>query len=126
LLFNWEAFEPEKGKYNNDYLEYYKGLVKKFEELQINVIVDFHQDGFSRNSLKGCGQGFPFWALPPGAKEYTPKNNKDCEAWYSYLIGRENNRNFNSFYQNINGVKDQYLKMMQTLAQTFKDSPNVI
>jgi Cellulase (glycosyl hydrolase family 5)/Glycoside hydrolase family 5 C-terminal domain len=50
LLVIWEAIEPEaKGQYDTEYLDYIEQVVSKAEEYGIYVIVDMHQDMFSRH-----------------------------------------------------------------------------
>ena len=45
------------------------------------MIIDFHQDAFSRFAVSGCGEGFPAWALPPAVKPATPDNGPACAQW---------------------------------------------
>src|SRR5439155_19490463 len=69
LLFTWEAYEPQPGQYDDSYLDYYRTAVEAAWARGVYVVVDFHQDGFSRWLVSGCGEGFPKWAIPP---EVTP------------------------------------------------------
>ncbi len=39
VLFTWEAFEPERGQYNMEYLDYYKNLV------QASILIKGHHPG---------------------------------------------------------------------------------
>src|SRR5688572_19460169 len=54
LLFTWEAFEPERGAHDASYLDYYTGVVDALHARGVWVIVDIHQDAFSRFSTDGC------------------------------------------------------------------------
>ena len=50
LLLMWEAVEPvQKGQYDQKYLTYIRNIVKKAGEHGIYVLMDFHQDMFSRH-----------------------------------------------------------------------------
>ena len=64
LLFNWEALESSRDMYNWSYITYLDGVIQNLEARGIWVILDFHQDGFSRFAFGGCGEGFPKWAVP--------------------------------------------------------------
>ncbi len=50
LLIMWEAIEPEaRGEYDMEYLDYIEQVAAKAKEYGIYVIVDMHQDMFSRH-----------------------------------------------------------------------------
>jgi len=50
LLAIWEAIEPDaQGVYDEDYLDYYEDMVRIAGEHGIYVLVDMHQDIFSRH-----------------------------------------------------------------------------
>src|SRR4051794_25532343 len=59
LLFTGEAYEPAAGVYDESYLDYFAGVVDAAGAHGLRVIVDFHQDAYSRFSVNGCGEGFP-------------------------------------------------------------------
>ena len=83
LLFTWEAYEPSPGTYDDAYLSYYEGVVDAAAARGLWVVVDFHQDAFSRASIGGCGEGFPQWAVPPTVTPAAPDNGADCANWGS-------------------------------------------
>eukprot|EP00128_Syssomonas_multiformis_P001856 Colp12_sorted_trinity150504_noHs@1682 len=56
LGFIWEGFEREPGKYNYEYLERMKGVVRKLARKGIYTIIDNHQDLLSPFF---CGEGLP-------------------------------------------------------------------
>jgi endoglycosylceramidase len=112
--FFWEAYEQKRGSYDEAYLvDYYENVINVLQSLGIQTIVDFHQDGFSRYSLKGCGSGFPEWALPSWYKPFKPVNSAEgCKDWGTNLVfSVPVRRVFNSFYENDGNVRSEFLKM---------------
>ena len=52
LLVIWEAIEPEaRGVYDEDYLDFIEGIVERADAHGIYVLMDMHQDIFSRHLL---------------------------------------------------------------------------
>ncbi len=56
----WEAVETAPGVYNTTYLEEMNGLITKLGKNGIYVLVDAHQDVWSRQL---CGEGVPQFYL---------------------------------------------------------------
>jgi len=127
LLFTWEAYEPSPGAYDDGYLAYYRAVVRAAGERGLYVVVDFHQDAFSRTSLGGCGEGFPSWALPPGIAPATPDNGAACHDWGPRMIGDSQlAATWDGFYANAGGARDRYLAMLGRVAAALVDEPAVI
>lgn len=129
LQFNWEAFELQPGVYDESYLNYYADVVARAAARNIYVLVDVHQDAFSRWTLGGCGEGFPRWAIPPGIPQSTPDNSAKCANWgpQAILFSRNDmERAFNAFMTPGNLARERYLLMLERLAQRFAQAPNVI
>lgn len=127
LLFTWEGFEPSKGQYDSTYLEYYVNAVRGAAAHNLYVIVDFHQDAFSRFTLGGCGEGFPKWALPPSITPAAPDNGPSCADWGPRMLGDANMAAaWDSFYADEIGARTAYLAMIKAVAATLDKEPNVI
>jgi len=61
LIVPWEAIEHAgPGVYDKAYLDYLHELVKRADSYGIRVIIDLHQDFYSRAS---GGDGAPYWTL---------------------------------------------------------------
>lgn len=61
FLVTWEAVEHEgPGRYDGAYLDYLEAVVRKAGEHGLDVLIDFHQDVWSRFS---GGDGAPGWTL---------------------------------------------------------------
>ena len=151
----WESIEYSEGKYNETHLEKMSDIVQKLEDNNIAVIIDAHQDMFSRLF---CGDGAP--------KFYTEKlsYSKDCNT---NLISRffgllsaciplsKNNWRYNeeglpliedcvagsfidyhkcpelmsiydSFFKNQEGVLDAFVEFWKIIAAKFKGRKNVL
>ena len=113
MPFLWEAYEPEAGRYDERYLDAMKGVARDAWSRGLHVIVDFHQDGFSRFSIDGCGSGFPSWVVPPGVGADRPDNSEArCASWgLKMMLDVGMHRSWSAFYRNERGVRDAFLRM---------------
>jgi len=69
LLVIWEAVEPrERGQYDTAYLGYLREIVRLAGEQGLTVLLDMHQDIFSRHLLARFNPDPPFG--DPGSLEY--------------------------------------------------------
>lgn len=127
LLFTWEAYEPEKGKYSEAYLDYYAAAAGAASEQGLHVIVDFHQDAFSRYSIDGCGEGFPKWALPASVTPETPDNGPACSSWgIKMQSDADMKASWTAFHADEGGVKGRYLAMLESVSARLAAEPGVI
>lgn len=127
LLFTWEAYEPSEGAYDEAYLDYYAGAAQAAWERGLYVIVDFHQDAFSRFSIDGCGEGFPAWALPPEIAPDTPDNGPACASWGIKMQSDEDMMAaWAAFHADTHGVKTRYLAMLESVSSRLAGEPGVI
>ena len=127
LLFTWEAYEPTPGAHDAGYLDYYVQAVRWAHEAGLYVIVDFHQDGFGRALLGGCGEGFPAWAIAPGIPQATPDNGPSCVNWGSRLLSDQPTHDaFDAFYADTAGARTRYLAMVKSVATRLASEPGVI
>lgn len=128
LQFNWEAYEQAPGLYDESYLDYYAGVLEKLTASDMHVLVDIHQDAFSRWSLDGCGEGFPRWAIPPGFPVSAPDNGNKCAFWPVRVMLNRNQveAEFNAFYTPGYPARERYLLLLEKLAQRFASNPKVV
>ncbi len=127
LLFNWEAFEPQKDRYDLSYLRYYVSVIRWAALYDLYVIVDIHQDAYSRFTANGCGEGFPKWTLPRDLVAAEPKNDESCKTWFlSAVADKEMHKAWTEFYRNTGGVRDEYLQMIRKLSRAVAGERNVV
>jgi endoglycosylceramidase len=127
LLFTWEAYEPSPGAYDDAYLAYYSGVVDAAAARGLWVVADFHQDGFSRASIGGCGEGFPIWALPPTVTPAAPDNGPACANWGQRMLGDPAlTATWDAFYADSNGARTRYLAMIARVAAALAQKSNVV
>jgi len=127
LLFTWEAYEPQPGAYDAGYLDYYRRAVEQAGANKLYVIVDFHQDGYSRFSIGGCGEGFPEWTLPPSVPPVTPDNGPNCVNWGGRMMTDATlGPTWDAFYSDANGARTRFLAMVGSVAAALADEPAVI
>jgi endoglycosylceramidase len=126
--FIWEAYEPVRGRYDNVYLASMQQVARDAWARGLHVVVDFHQDGFSRFSIGGCGSGFPAWASPPGVHVSTPDNSEaHCANWGERMFTDwDMHGSFGAFYRNDGGVRDSFIEMVSRVASAFASVEGVI
>jgi endoglycosylceramidase len=127
LVFIWEAYEPAPGRYDESYLGAMRAIAWAAWSRGIHVIIDVHQDGFSRYVSRGSGDGFPVWALSPRVRACLPDNGLDCKHWHIMVAtDYRMHRSFADFYADRDGVRTRYLLMLQRIAGAFAENPGVI
>lgn len=127
LLFNWEAFEPTRCRYDDSYLAYYERVVDEAEALGLYVIVDFHQDAYSRFSLGGCGEGFPSWSVVSSVALQTPRNDAGCSGWgASMLFDGSHHATWSAFHKDTEGARTRYVAMARAVADRMSRHANVV
>ena len=112
LPFSWEALEPERGRYDTEYLARYLSLIDSAGERGMRVIVDFHQDVFA---AVFCGDGFPPWAVLDSS--IAPQEG--CANWFlNYLQPGPMHDAFDDFWNNEDGLMDAFEAMWRYMAES--------
>ncbi|CAG8465215.1 13681_t:CDS:2 [Funneliformis caledonium] len=136
----WVGVEPERGKYNETYLNIIKNIVDKCSDYGIYVMLDSHQDVMSDLF---CGEGFPRWAVrtddswafplpigPPAV--YDPMtglpDKKTCDRvnWALLYFSNAVNEAWQRLYDNFDGLRDSFAAQWVKIASLFKDSKSLI
>ena len=125
LPLSWSLLEPERGHFSQTYLDRVAQVVEWARALGIYVIVDMHQNAYSR--FVGAGEGVDLSA------------NSGAPAWATITDGmpskllikdqREANpaviESFNNFWYNRDGIQEEYIAAIAFLAARFKDDSTV-
>ena len=151
----WESIEYSEGEYNSTHLEKMSEIVDKLEKNDIYVIIDAHQDMFSRLF---CGEGTPKFyteklsytkdcntnlisrffgllnACIPLSKYNWNYDDKgfpkieDCvaDSFIDYHKCPELMSIYDSFFKNQNGVLDAFVGFWKFVADKFKGRKNVL
>ena len=61
LVVTWAAIEPQKGVFDDAFIDQLADRVTWAEQAGILVIVDMHQDLYGEGFRKGGGDGAPLW-----------------------------------------------------------------
>jgi len=121
LLLSYEAAEPVRGRYDEEYLKKYDQMVSAMSRRGLRVIVNGHQDLFSR---RFCGDGFPDWALP--AEYQNRKPHADCKFWGLHYFSYPVAKSYDRLWLNQDQVRDSYVAFFKMLALRYRNEPAVI
>jgi endoglycosylceramidase len=124
LPINWSALEPQPGQYAQAYLDRIDAVVDACAAHGIAVLLDFHQDGFS----KEIGQdGAPRWVLDlllgPDGYPYLggPLGDLNSRRFAPHTL-----QAFADFFENESGIQDRAAEAAVVLARRFKRNRTVI
>ena len=122
FLVFWAAIEPEKGVFDDDYLEEVAKRIKWYTDNGAYVVIDMHQDIYG---YAVGGNGAPAWATEAGI--FTPAESFPGPWWLRY-IDPSVSEAFKNFweYTNHEYLQDHYIQSWQKVVERFKDDPMVI
>ncbi len=120
LPVNWSGIEPSPGEYDEAYLAKVRDLVDACGAHGIYVLVDLHQDAYSKHIGE---DGAPLWAIVPPPAELLEGPLEDLEQ---RRLSSQVIRAFDSFFANAEGLQDAYAEMAAVLAEHVADAPNVV
>mmetsp|Transcript_44313 Transcript_44313/g.60113 ORF Transcript_44313/g.60113 Transcript_44313/m.60113 type:complete len:332 (+) Transcript_44313:61-1056(+) len=150
----WESVETAPGVYDYDYLNSVDELINRFGAYGMNVIVDNHQDLFSRSL---CGEGVPHFYTPEDLDRRCPntilgfafKMAGECKPfkYYDVPMGEDGlpvpeectKRNFEdmytmpevasafaALYDNKDGLLDKMMDFWSVVAEKYASNEHVM
>ncbi len=143
LVLNWSQLEPHPGVYSTTYLARVAQVVSWARQQGIYLILDLHQDQYSRYILpidkatapSGCtpsggGDGAPGWAVQSDGKP-------GCALYGLDELNPAESAAFANFWQNSpvdgpkgqapgTGLQDHYIGALAALADRFENDPTVL
>jgi endoglycosylceramidase len=132
LPLSWSLLEPERGKLSQTYIERIAQVVDWARAAGLYVIIDMHQNAFSRYA------GRPASPPLPGGKNPDLRYNTGAPAWATLTDGfpsevyagqRELNPAVleaeSNFWYNRGGIQDEYITSIAALAMRFKNDSTV-
>lgn len=120
LPVNWSAIEPRRDEFDPAYTERVREVAAFCAEHGVYTLVDLHQDAYG----KDIGEdGAPLWAIVPPPEELLEGPLDDlAERRTSPQVLRA----FESFWENAEGLQDEYAEMAAWLASEVASTPGVI
>ncbi len=129
LLFSWSKLEPEKGVYDNTYIQKIKQAIEDAAENNIYVLIDMHQDAWGKYIATPAGaacdipnkgwDGAPQWAtITDGESTCTPDGARESAPAVVHA--------FQNFWDNTDGIQDACVNAWAALVKQTAKYPNVI
>ena len=122
LTIFWEAIEPEPGVYDQKYLSNVKELVNEASKRDIYVVLDMHQDEYSRWLH---GDGAPYWALPSDVDPYFNTGISGRFWFLAYFLSGDVRDSFSNFFKS-SYLKDHYYRSWQEVARRVGKNPYIL
>ncbi|HEX9095937.1 MAG TPA: cellulase family glycosylhydrolase [Candidatus Dormibacteraeota bacterium] len=132
LPLSWSLLEPERGRFNHQYLDRVAQVVGWARAQGIYVIIDMHQNAYSRYV------GRPSTPALPGGEVPNLRYYTGAPAWATltdgfpsttYLGQREVNPAVleanSNFWYDRSGIQDEYIAAVAFVARRFKDDSTV-
>jgi hypothetical protein len=125
LPLSWSLLEPERGRFNQQYVDRVAQVVDWARALGIYVIIDMHQNAYSR------------YVGAPQAGVADLRNYTGAPAWATFTDGFPSHaygqREINpavleadtNFWYDRSGIQDEYIATVAFLAKRFKDDSTV-
>ena len=131
LLITWSRVEPTKGTIDEAYLDTVDAAVQAAAAHGIYTVIDMHQDAYTAfihtSNPADCApgttpakgwDGAPAWAvLTDGLSTCLTNGERNSSPAV--------NRAWNNFYDNVDGIRDEFVAAWSAVAGHFKGRPEV-
>jgi len=130
LIVSWSFLEPERDRIDRAYLQRIREVVELAKRHDVYVVLDMHQDAWGKYIATppgvSCGgrevaigwDGAPEWAtLTDGASTCRPPGMRELSPAVRAA--------FTSFYENRDGIQEQFVKAWAALAAEFAGEPAI-
>ena len=129
LLFSWSKLEPERGKYNYDYIRQLKEVIEEAAKYNIYILLDMHQDAWGKYIVTPsdvvCDKpnrgwdGAPDWAtITDGESTCTTDGSRESAPAVYHA--------FQNFWDNTNGIQDACINAWSVLVKETAKYGNVV
>lgn len=124
LPINWSGIEPERDVFDEAYLERVDGAIDCARKQGIYVLVDLHQDAYS----KEIGEdGAPLWAIVP-PPEMLLEGPLTADELFRRRISPQARAASASFFEkgDPHGLQAEYFEMLEHVAKRYASEPFVV
>jgi endoglycosylceramidase len=115
LGLSWKALMPTPGVVDQAYLKRVLAITRLLEEEGIFYLLDMHQDMWSERFE---GNGAPDWATKDDGIAFTSLGGFPLN-YAAPAVGRS----FTNFYENRDGIRDQYRRAWEAVARAVRGKP---
>jgi len=130
LCITWSGLEPNEGDFSQSYLERLDQVIGMFREVGVYVLVDFHEDAYS----KEIGEdGAPLWAIIPmpgkllsGPVYSGPGLPCPCDSLDARRLSGPVLDAFESFFKNTEDIQDRFMPAWKLVAGRYATEPAII
>lgn len=143
LVLNWSQLEPTPGRYSSAYVDRIAQVVRWAAQQGIYVILDMHQDQYSRYILPAKKSSTPPGCSPSGGTDGAPRwavftdGKPGCAIDGQSALNPASSAAFYNFWQNHRvpapkgrspgtGLQDHYIGALAVLARRFETNPAVL
>jgi len=143
LVLNWSQLEPTPGRYSTTYLSRVAQVVGWARQQGIYVILDMHQDQYSRYLLASSSRSLPAGCTPSGGGDGAPRwavltdGKPSCALFGQGDLNPAESAAFYNFWHDATvadprgeapgvGLEDHYIGALAALARHFEDDPAVL
>lgn len=124
LLIFWDGIEPERGVYDEAYLDAVAERVQWYTDNGAYVMLDMHQDIYGHAV---GGNGAPEWATETSLMEFFSLDFPGLPWWVKNIDPSVVAAYMNFWqYSQHHYLQDHYIGAWQKVAERFKDNPKVI
>ena len=128
LLFSWSALEPERGKYNEEYIHRIQQVIEEAAKYHIYILLDMHQDAWGKyiatpapavcSSPNKGWDGAPQWATITDFESTCVSGGRETAPAVIHA--------FQNFWDNTDGINDACIKAWQVLVEATSKYSNVV
>ena len=130
LVVHWSRLEPERGQLDNTYLDEIDEAVTLAAEHGLYTVIDMHQDAYSATIYTPPEEACPEGSWPGKGWDGAPAWATLTDGLSTCVTGDRNSAPavvaaWNHFYDNTDGIRDNFVATWAAVAQRFAERPEV-